>query len=112
MSDDGGFGPYTCALDAGMTVVGGKWKALILWALRDRPLRFGALRREVGAISEKMLIQQLKELQAYGVVHRESYHEVPPRVEYSMTPSGKALLDALDPLGDWAEEHREQILTR
>ncbi|MDO0974236.1 winged helix-turn-helix transcriptional regulator [Mycolicibacterium frederiksbergense] len=60
-------------------------------------------------VSQKMLTQHLKELQRHGVVHRESYHEVPPRVEYSMTPAGEALLKALAPLSDWAEEHIELI---
>ena len=106
----GNLGPYTCSLDAAMDVIGGKWKALILWALKDGPLRFGALRREVGNISEKMLIQHLKELQRHGIVHRESFHEVPPRVQYSMTPAGSALLAALEPLGDWAEANMSQIL--
>ena len=56
-----------------------------------------------------MLTQHLKELRAHGVVHRESYHEVPPRVEYSMTSAGQELLEALEPLGNWAERHIELI---
>ncbi|NYI04301.1 winged helix-turn-helix transcriptional regulator [Allostreptomyces psammosilenae] len=107
-----GLGPYTCGLDAVMDVVGGKWKALILWALQERPHRFGELRREVPGISEKMLIQQLRELQGHGVVHRESYHEVPPRVEYSLTPLGASLVALLEPLGAWGDAHLEEIVAR
>jgi DNA-binding HxlR family transcriptional regulator len=92
-----------------MAVVDGKWKPLILWELQDGPKRFNALHRSLAGISQKMLTQHLKELQAHGVVHRESYHEVPPRVEYSMTPAGRELLEALAPLGVWAEKHIDLI---
>jgi DNA-binding HxlR family transcriptional regulator len=102
-------GKFTCGLDAAMAVVDGKWKPLILWELQDGPKRFNALHRSLNGISQKMLTQHLKELQRHGVVHRESYHEVPPRVEYSMTEAGEALLEALGPLGDWATKHIELI---
>ena len=102
-------GKFTCGLDAAMAVVDGKWKPLILWELQDGPKRFNALHRSLSGVSQKMLTQHLKELQRHGVVHRESYHEVPPRVEYSMTPAGEALLKALEPLSDWAETHIELI---
>ncbi|MER5767698.1 winged helix-turn-helix transcriptional regulator [Streptomyces sp. NPDC001985] len=96
-----------------MDVVGGKWKALILWALHDAgTLRFGELRRAVAGVSEKMLIQQLRELESDGVVHREVHREVPPRVEYSLTALGEALNTALLPLGLWGETHMEEIIAR
>ena len=104
-------GQFTCELDAAMAVVDGKWKPLILWELQEGPRRFNALHRSLTVISKKMLTQHLKELQHHGVVHRESYHEVPPRVEYSMTPSGEELLEALGPLGNWAAKHIDQICT-
>jgi DNA-binding HxlR family transcriptional regulator len=100
---------YTCGLDAAVDVIGGKWKPLILWALKAGPRRFGELRREVVGVSEKMLIQQLRELEADGIIHREAYHEVPPRVEYSLTPFGASLNEALLPLGMWGEEHMARI---
>jgi DNA-binding HxlR family transcriptional regulator len=100
-----GLGQFTCGLDAAMAVVDGKWKPLILWELQGGPKRFNALHRNMSGISQKMLTQHLKELQRHGVVHRESYHEVPPRVEYSMTKAGEELLEALGPLGNWAEKH-------
>jgi DNA-binding HxlR family transcriptional regulator len=100
---------YSCGLDAAVDVIGGKWKALILWALHAKPLRFGELRREVGGISEKMLIQQLRELEHDGIVHREVYREIPPKVEYSLTDLGVSLNKALEPLGDWGEKHMATI---
>ncbi|WP_329084734.1 MULTISPECIES: winged helix-turn-helix transcriptional regulator [unclassified Streptosporangium] len=100
---------YSCGLDAAVDVVGGKWKALILWALHYKALRFGELSRSVSGISEKMLIQQLREMESYGLVHREVYHQVPPKVEYSLTEFGHSLNTALIPLGDWGELHMETI---
>ncbi len=106
-------GPYSCGLDAALDVVGGKWKSLILWALAEKPaLRFGELRREVAGITEKMLIQQLRQMEADGLIHREVYREVPPRVEYSITDFGRSLNEALMPLGDWGERHMERIVNR
>jgi len=92
-----------------MAVVDGKWKPLIMWELQDGPKRFNALHRGLTGISQKVLTQHLKDMQRHGVVHRESYHEVPPRVEYSMTEAGRELLDALEPLSDWAVKHIELI---
>lgn len=102
---------YQCGLDAAVDVVGGKWKPLILWALHAHaPMRFGALRRSLDGVSEKVLIQQLRELEADGVVHREVYREVPPRVEYSLTGMGESLNAALVPLGLWGEVYKDQIV--
>ncbi|MFD7442923.1 winged helix-turn-helix transcriptional regulator [Streptomyces sp. NPDC059909] len=101
---------YTCGLDAAVDVVGGKWKPMILWALHDGTHRFGELKRHVPGVSEKMLIQQLRELEADGIVHREVYREVPPRVEYSLTELGQALNTALLPLGQWGEDFMDRIL--
>ncbi|PZG30517.1 transcriptional regulator [Spongiactinospora gelatinilytica] len=102
--------PYLCGLDAAVDVVGGKWKALILWALGDgAPHRFGELKRQVPGVSEKMLIQQLRELEADEVVHREVYHQVPPKVEYSLTDLGLSLNQALAPLGEWGARHKSFI---
>lgn len=102
---------YLCGIDAAIDVVGGKWKALILWALGTRPTRFSELRREVEGISEKVLIQQLKELERDGIVHREVHEKVPPKVVYSLTPLGESLNIALAPLGDWGDAHLDHITT-
>ena len=100
---------FLCGLDAAVSVVGGKWKALILWALSERPRRFAELRRELDGISEKVLIQQLRELERDGVVHREVHEQVPPKVVYSLTADGVALEAALGPLGDWGEARMDRI---
>ncbi|MBW5426175.1 transcriptional regulator [Streptomyces sp. BG9H] len=103
--------PYACGLDAAVDVVGGKWKPMILWALyAGRTLRFGELKRHIPGVSEKMLIQQLRELESDGIVHREVYREVPPKVEYSLTDLGQSLNAALLPLGLWGDTHMAQIV--
>jgi DNA-binding HxlR family transcriptional regulator len=94
-------GAYVCGIDAAMDVIGGKWKVLILWALNERPCRFGELRRELPGVTEKVLASHLREMESDGLVHREAYDEVPPRVEYSLTERGKSLNEALEPLGAW-----------
>jgi DNA-binding HxlR family transcriptional regulator len=101
--------PYSCGLGPAFEVIGGKWKALILWEIHKRTLRFGELKRIVPGISEKMLIQQLREMEADGLVHREVFLEVPPRVEYSITKLGASLDDALVPLCAWGEKHAKRI---
>ena len=101
---------YMCGLDAALDVVGGKWKSLILWALHQRPHRFGELRREMHGITEKVLIQQLKELQRDGIVDRTVHEQVPPKVVYSLTPFGESLNRALEPLGDWGEVNLAHIV--
>jgi DNA-binding HxlR family transcriptional regulator len=101
--------PYSCGLGPALAVIGGKWKALILWEVHNQPVRFGELKRRVPGISEKMLIQQLREMEADGIVHRKVYHEVPPRVEYSATEFGASLNEALTPLAEWGKEHMARI---
>ena len=103
---------YSCGLDAAVDVVAGKWKPLILWELHAGKRRFSELRRGVAGVSEKMLVQQLRELEADGLVHREVHREVPPRVEYSLTEFGESLNAALIPLGDWGERHMDRIAGR
>ncbi|GAA2592774.1 helix-turn-helix domain-containing protein [Winogradskya consettensis] len=92
---------YVCGLDAAVDIIGGKWRVLIVWALQDHSLRFGELKRAVGGVSEKVLVEQLRDLEANGVVSREVYDEARPRVEYSLTPLGHDLNRALVPLGAW-----------
>jgi DNA-binding HxlR family transcriptional regulator len=101
--------PSLCGLDAAVAVVGGKWKPLVLWALSVEPRRTGELRRELTGVSEKALIQQLRELERDGVVSREVHQQVPPKVVYSLTGEGVALDQALRPLGDWGEQHLDEI---
>ncbi|KOX15913.1 transcriptional regulator [Saccharothrix sp. NRRL B-16348] len=103
-------GPYFCGIDAAMDVVSGKWKSLILWELAEHGVRrFAQLRRGLPGVSEKMLVQQLRELEEDGLVHREVFPEVPPRVEYALTEDGVSLNEALAPLGEWGVERMRRI---
>ncbi|UIJ74152.1 helix-turn-helix domain-containing protein [Aurantimonas sp. HBX-1] len=92
--------------------MGGKWKPLILYHLQHGPRRFGDLRRLVEGISEKVLIQQLRDLQAAGVLVRHDYQEVPPRVDYTVTPFGMTLVQALMPLCQWGTQNRAAVARR
>jgi DNA-binding HxlR family transcriptional regulator len=100
--------PLACGIGPAFEVVGGKWKAVILWELNTAVRRFGELRRLVPGISEKMLIQQLRELEADGLVKRQVFHEVPPRVEYSATKLGTSLNKALTPLAEWGTRYLKE----
>ncbi len=100
---------YSCGLAAAIAVIGGKWKPMVLWHLVPGTRRFGELKRLVTGISEKMLIQQLRELAADGIVERWDYQEVPPRVEYTLTPLGVSLSEVLRPLCDWGTKHMTRI---
>lgn len=98
--------PTDCGLDVALAIMGGKWKPLILYHLRSGPRRFSDLRRAVRGISEKVLIQQLRELALADVVVRHDYGEVPPRVDYTVTPFGMTLIEALLPLCEWGVRNR------
>jgi DNA-binding HxlR family transcriptional regulator len=100
---------FTCGLDAALAVLGGKWKPLVLFHLAHGVHRYGELRRAVGSVSDKVLIQQLKELQMDEVIERVDYKEIPPKVEYSLTPFGRSLAKALAPLCVWGTEHMRDI---
>ena len=101
---------YAYGLEAAMAMIGGKWKILILWQLANGTKRFGELRRLVSGVSEKMLIQELKELTADGITRRHDFNEVPPKVEYSLTEFGMSLAVACTPLCDWGSDHMERIV--
>lgn len=101
---------YQYGLEAALAVIGGKWKFLILWVLAMHGAkRFGELRRAIPGISEKMLIQELKELELDGIVTRKDFREVPPRVEYSLSAFGTELTEALRPLCAWGTRHMTRI---
>ena len=99
----------TCGVTIAFAVVGSKWKPTIVWLLSQRPHRFAELRRETGPISEKVLAQQLRELQQDGIVSRHERAGFPLHVEYSLTDRGVALNDALDPVAAWAHQHGEHL---
>jgi len=101
---------FTCGLAATLRVISGKWKPLILYFLaQGGPTRYGELRRAVRDVSDKMLIQQLKELEADGLVKRTDYREIPPRVDYALTPLGQSLAQALVPLCTWGTENMAEV---
>jgi DNA-binding HxlR family transcriptional regulator len=104
--------PYSCGLEAALDLVGGKWKVLVLWHLAPNARRFGELRRLVVGVSEKMLIQSLREMEGDGIVVRKDFQEVPPRVEYSLTRLGGSLTEVLRPLCEWGTKHMKRIEAR
>jgi DNA-binding HxlR family transcriptional regulator len=93
-----------CGIDYAFRRIGGKYKGRILWRLRSGTLRYGELRKTVTGVNAKMLTQALRELEDDGLIIRKVYVEVPPRVEYSLTDSGKELLPFLSLLRDWAKQ--------
>ena len=94
---------YKCGIDATLAVVGGKYKASILWHLAQDVMRFSELQRQFSNTTRKMLTQQLRELEADGLVHREVYPQVPPKVEYSLTAKGKSIYPVLEKLCEWGQ---------
>lgn len=100
-----------CPVEATLELIGGKYKTLILWHLADGTLRFSQLRRAITGITPKMLTQQLRELEANSLIHREVFPIVPPKVEYSLTDLGKSLMPLLVAMRDWGSSYlRSQSL--
>jgi DNA-binding HxlR family transcriptional regulator len=104
--------PDSCGLGSALKVIAGKWKSTILWELHTRPVRFGALRRRLTGISEKVLFEQLREMEADGIVHREVFDDVAGRVEYSVTPAGASLNAAVHALAEWGNRHAAPVAPR
>ena len=96
-------------VERALAVISGRWKAVILYHLLDRPRRLSELRRLIPAISQKVLIQQLRELEEHRLVHREVFRQVPPRVDYSATPLGLSLEPVLLALCDWGQRHAAEL---
>lgn len=91
-----------CPIEETINLIGHKWKVFILWCLlQSDTMRFGELGRRIEGVSQKMLTQHLRQMEADGLVHRKVYPEVPPRVEYSLTPLGKSLKPVLDSMSNW-----------
>ncbi len=104
---------FNCPVEATLSVIGGKWKVVILYYLAHAGThRFAELRRKIPGVSERMLTQQLRELERDGVVHREVYPEVPPKVEYSLTPYGGTLRPISDLMCDWGKKHLKRVKNR
>ena len=101
--------PNACTLVHTMNIIGNKWKPIIIYLLSNGPLRFGKLNALVPSISKKVLSQQLGELTSDGILLRESFSEIPPRVEYSLTSRGLSLLPILLQLSQWADQEYSDI---
>lgn len=97
---------HTCPIEYTLNVIGGKWKLLILFHLMtDRIKRYGELKKVITGITHKMLSQQLKELENDGLIVRREYHQVPPKVEYSLSERGVTLLPVLEVLYNWGKSN-------
>lgn len=94
-----------CPVEAALEIIGGKWKGVTLFHLLDGKKRFNQLQREIGNVTQRMLTKQLRELESAGLVHREIYPVVPPKVEYSLTSKGRTLKPILEALKSWGEIH-------
>jgi DNA-binding HxlR family transcriptional regulator len=92
---------YHCAMDITMDFIGGKWKTVVLWYLKDKTLRFGELKKQIPDITEKMLSIQLKNLEDDGLIKRKVYTQIPLKVEYSLTDFGKTLIPILNAIAKW-----------
>ena len=99
---------YHLALEATLDVIGGKWKPIILCHLGEKSQRNGELKKLIPNISQKVLTQQLRELEQDGIISRKIYGEVPPRVEYSLTKEGRSLREILLAMSDWGEKRVSQ----
>ena len=94
-----------CPVESTLELIGGKYKALILWHLSEKTLRFSELRNTISGVTAKMLTQQLRELEAQNLVHREVFPIIPPKVEYSLTELGRSLLPILVAMRDWGANY-------
>lgn len=102
---------YYCPVDLTLNIVGGRWKGIIIWNLRDEKKRFSELKKTLVTINDKMLSQVLKELEVQGVVSRKVHDVIPPKVEYALTKEGKKLLPIMQAMNDYGqkfETHKKQ----
>lgn len=101
-----------CPVEATLELIGGKWKGIVLFYLLDGRIRFGDLKRKIGCVTQRMLTKQLRELEVDGLIVRTVYAEVPPKVEYELTPKGKSLQPIVIALKEWGETHAKEIIER
>ncbi len=98
-----------CHVDITLDVIGGKWKLVILWHIAQKTLRFSELEKRIPGITQKMLSQQLKDMEKDKLISRKAYAVIPPRVEYSITEHGNSLKKVLKELSSWGELHQKTI---
>ena len=97
-----------CPVETTLTLIGNKWKVLIIRDLLQGTKRFGELKKSIGSVSQKVLTSQLRAMEEDGLIHREVYAEVPPRVEYSLTELGWSLQPILDAMVSWGNNYKNQ----
>jgi DNA-binding HxlR family transcriptional regulator len=103
---DGPIDPLVCPMSYTVSIVGGKWQWVILWLLYNEKIqRYGQLKKRLPTISDKMLSQQLGVLEREGIIHREEYPQIPPKVEYSLTEKGESLVPLLELMAAWGSQH-------
>lgn len=101
---------YYCTVELSLHVIGGKWKPVILYHLsREEMRRFGEIKKSMPNITQKMLTQQLRELEHDGLIHREVYAQVPPKVEYSLSEFGKSIMPIMESLCQWGQRYEEKF---
>lgn len=98
-----------CPVETTLSLIGDKWKVLILRDLMPGTKRFGELKKSIGSVSQKVLTAQLRDMEESGFVNRKVYAEVPPRVEYSLTELGRSLQPILDAMRSWGEEYQSSV---
>lgn len=96
---------FYCALDLTLSVIGGRWKGLVFWNLRNGARRYGEIKRELVTINDKMLSQVLRELEHNGVIERKVFEVIPPKVEYKLTEEGEKLLPIMKLMANWGEKY-------
>lgn len=99
---------FECPVELTIAIIGGKWKIPIIWHLLERPYRYGELKKLFPKVTQKMLTQQLREMESDGIIHREVYTQIPPKVEYSLTPLGESLRQMLDDLCRWGMSYIDE----
>jgi DNA-binding HxlR family transcriptional regulator len=100
---------YRCPLELSIDLIGGKWKCVIMWHLRKGELRFSQLKKRLPGVTQKMLTQQLRDLEENGLIHREVYPVVPPKVEYSLTEEGKVFVPVLKSMYKWGRSYSDKF---
>ena len=100
---DGTF--FYCPVDLTLSVIGGRWKGLVFWNLREEPRRYGEIKKILVGINDKMLTQVLRELEQCGIVNRKVYEVIPPKVEYSLTEEGRKLLPVMQLMQEWGNQY-------
>ncbi|MFH0966967.1 MAG: helix-turn-helix domain-containing protein [Methanobacteriota archaeon] len=99
----------TCPIRVSLLIIGGKWKPLILWHLKDGPQRFTHIQRSIPRITQMMLTKQLRELESDKIIERTMYHEIPPRVDYRLTDIGRSVFPVLCALYKWGKTYQEDV---